>query len=78
MAEERMKNELTTLGRAYGKSANHLTPFLPPISESGPNMLGNELTGSARKPPKIGPITTPENKSATKVGQRDCQSTDQC
>ncbi len=57
---ERMNMALRTLGSAYGYVIIHPTPSLPPIGEPGPKMPGNEVIGSARKPPSIGPITTPD------------------
>ena len=57
-ADPVMKIALTRLGRAYGKVFSQRTPSVPPSRELSPNTLGKLLTGSAKKPPRIGPITT--------------------
>jgi hypothetical protein len=58
-AEKVMIIPLTRLGRAYGKDVIQMTPVFPPSAEPGPKVEGKEEMGSARKPPRIGPITTP-------------------
>lgn len=59
---ERMKTALTRLGKAYGQRRIHHTPSFPPRKEPGPKIPGKLVTGSARKPPRLGPIITPTLK----------------
>ena len=57
-ADPVMKTALTRLGRAYGKFFSQPTPSFPPSRELSPNTPGKLLTGSAKKPPRIGPMIT--------------------
>lgn len=55
----------TTFGNAYFHLRIHSTPFSPPRNVPGPKKFdaGDPLeVGSAKNPPKIGPITAPKLK----------------